>query len=400
MPGKYKSPYTYQDIDDLLATAANVKAAVTEAQSWSSGGTGTRPGEESDNAKYWASVARQNAGGDYATLAEAEGLAASAKSEAIAASANKDLSNLTDYQRALYNIGGRPNRNIIINHRMMGTGDPGGFPINQRGQKIYTPDWNQYAFDMWSVEANQELKIEIKDGFVTLTNTSSDKLLQFKQLIPANTLLDGEMYTVSIYAKAISGDVRFQIGMTDPPYTGVCITDPKANDIVSATVDALPQVTSGGWKAMCHLYPGASITIADVKLEKGPIQTLGWKGSDGNVHLFDDVAYGEELSRCQQYYRRMYLTYLRFAHYDGSNARVGIPVQGMRTAPACKIIGTPSVYNVNNWGSVSVNLSISAQPRPDEAKASNSDLVVVTAANAPSADIVCNGLIIEMSSEL
>lgn len=314
--------------------------------------------------------------------------------------ANLDLSNLTDYQRALHNIGGRPNKNIIINHRMIGTGDPGDFPINQRGQKIYTPDWLKYSLDMWCVEANQEIKIEIKDGFVTLTNTSSDRTLQFKQLLPDNVLEAGERYTLSAYVKSITGDVLFQVGMTDPPYQSPCIVSPKANDIVSTTIDALPHVSSGGWKCFYLLPPGSAITIADQKLEHGPVQTLGWKDDTGNVHLFENADYRETLAQCQQYYRRIYLTYLRFAHYDGTNARAGIPVQGMRVAPACSIIGTPSVYNPNNWGTVSVNLSVQAQPRPESAKASNSDLIVVTAANAPSADIVCNGLVVELSSEL
>lgn len=314
--------------------------------------------------------------------------------------ANLDLSNLTDYQRALHNIGGRPNKNIIINHRMIGTGDPGDFPINQRGQKIYTPDWLKYSLDMWCVEANQEIKIEIKDGFVTLTNTSSDRTLQFQQLLPDNVLEAGERYTLSAYVKSITGDVLFQVGMTDPPYQSPCIVSPKANDIVSTTIDALPHVSSGGWKCFYLLPPGSAITIADQKLEHGPVQTLGWKDDTGNVHLFENADYRETLAQCQQYYRRIYLTYLRFAHYDGTNARAGIPVQGMRVAPACSIIGTPSVYNQNNWGTVSVNLSVQAQPRPESAKASNSDLIVVTAANAPSADIVCNGLVVELSSEL
>lgn len=258
--------------------------------------------------------------------------------------ANLDLSNLTDYQRALHNIGGRPNRNLLINHYMIGTGDPGSFPINQKGQKIYTPDWNQYAFDMWSVEANQELKVEIKDGFVTLTNTSSDKLLQFKQLIPANMLLDGETYTLSIYAKAVSGSVKFQIGMTDPPYTGVCITDPKANDIVSATVGALPQVTSGGWKAMCYLYPEASITMADQKLEHGPIQTLGCKDDDGNIHLFETPDYGETLARCQRYGLFSGTSDLNAVPLSIGQAFLPTPVT-MRAKPV--IVGTPVVYNAD-----------------------------------------------------
>ena len=43
------------------------------AQSWAVGGTGTRPGEDTDNAKYWAEQAQAVAGGDFATKVEAQG---------------------------------------------------------------------------------------------------------------------------------------------------------------------------------------------------------------------------------------------------------------------------------------------------------------------------------------
>ena len=43
------------------------------AQSWAVGGTGTRPGEDTDNAKYWAQQAQAAVGGDFATKDEAQG---------------------------------------------------------------------------------------------------------------------------------------------------------------------------------------------------------------------------------------------------------------------------------------------------------------------------------------
>lgn len=203
-------------------------------------------------------------------------------------------------QLALVNLGAQPNRNLILNHRMIGTGDPGSYPINQRGKKVYTPDWNQYAIDGWSVEANQEIKIEIKNGLVTATNTSADRELQLKQIFPSNLLTEGEPYTLSVYAMEVSGGVRIQIGMTDSPYTGVCIMTPKAGNIVSATVDKLPAVSSGSWKVIYYLPAGSSVTIADQKLELGGVQTLGWKDSAGKVHLYETMDYGEELARCQR----------------------------------------------------------------------------------------------------
>ena len=54
-------------------SAAGAEAASKTAQSWAVGGTGTRPGEDTDNAKYWAEKAQAVAGGDFATKVEAQG---------------------------------------------------------------------------------------------------------------------------------------------------------------------------------------------------------------------------------------------------------------------------------------------------------------------------------------
>lgn len=54
-------------------SAASVDGINKTAQSWAVGGTGTRPGEDTDNAKYWAKQAEAVAGGDFATKNEAQG---------------------------------------------------------------------------------------------------------------------------------------------------------------------------------------------------------------------------------------------------------------------------------------------------------------------------------------
>lgn len=54
-------------------SAASVDGINKTAQSWAVGGTGTRPGEDTDNAKYWAQQAQTAVGGDFATKTEAQG---------------------------------------------------------------------------------------------------------------------------------------------------------------------------------------------------------------------------------------------------------------------------------------------------------------------------------------
>lgn len=54
-------------------SAASVDGINKTAQSWAVGGTNTRPGEDTDNAKYWAQQAQAVVGGDFATKVEAQG---------------------------------------------------------------------------------------------------------------------------------------------------------------------------------------------------------------------------------------------------------------------------------------------------------------------------------------
>lgn len=57
-------------------SAASVDGINKTAQSWAVGGTGTREGEDTNNAKYWAKQAEAVVGGDFATKTEAQGYVA------------------------------------------------------------------------------------------------------------------------------------------------------------------------------------------------------------------------------------------------------------------------------------------------------------------------------------
>ncbi len=57
-------------------SAASVDGINKTAQSWAVGGTGTREGEDTNNAKYWAEQAQAVVGGDFATKTEAQGYVA------------------------------------------------------------------------------------------------------------------------------------------------------------------------------------------------------------------------------------------------------------------------------------------------------------------------------------
>ena len=50
-------------VDEILKAGALAKDSATLAESWAIGGTGTRPGEDENNAKYWAEQASKGGGG-------------------------------------------------------------------------------------------------------------------------------------------------------------------------------------------------------------------------------------------------------------------------------------------------------------------------------------------------
>lgn len=278
--------------------------------------------------------------------------------------ADRTLSNLTDYQKALHNIGGRPNRNLLINHRMIGTGNPGSFPVNQKGQKVYTPALNETTIDGWKIEVTDPgtAKVEIKDGFVTITNTSQTSGIQFKQTVPIEALSAGGEYTISSYIKEVSADVFCILAMTDPPYINPIRIKPVPNEIVSGTVTALPQVSSGSYKFIYEIPPGGFVTIADQKMEEGPVQTLGWIDDDGNVHLFETPDYGEELAQCQQYQLALRQYFISPAvHFSADYIDFSVPTPiEMRTVPAIEADGI-SIISDGKGNQTGFTLSVMAK---------------------------------------
>lgn len=75
-PAEPTPSQTQQILEELEKTKAAVKASAAEAKSWAIGGTGTRPGEDTDNAEYYAEQARASK-----TAAEASAGAAAASAQ-------------------------------------------------------------------------------------------------------------------------------------------------------------------------------------------------------------------------------------------------------------------------------------------------------------------------------
>ena len=124
-------------------SAANGETANKNAQSWAVGGTGTRPGEDTNNAKYWAEHAEAVAGGDFATKSEAQGYVTAHNENveahhdlrvAVAGSVRYDAAQtLTDAQQAQ----ARGNINVA----------PGGFGLGTISQVV--TDFDTVKMNGW-----------------------------------------------------------------------------------------------------------------------------------------------------------------------------------------------------------------------------------------------------------
>lgn len=257
--------------------------------------------------------------------------------------ADRTLSNLTDYQKALYNIGGSPNRNLVKNWFFRGEGSQlgfGFFPINQTGKTEYVQDFgNAYGPDNWVLEAGSSIALksthmEFSTGANAITQPETkeflDKLVG-KQVTVSCLTLENELATA----------------------TGV------VNDFSQST--EIHAVFSGGSFAFM-IFPNVAVQVGRLsgsgnivacKVEEGPVQTLAYKDSSGIWRLFETPDFGEMLLNCQMYSYVPLTSYTgpQFRFYGGSENRlVGIlpfPVK-MRKAPV--LSGFPITFRDTDNG--------------------------------------------------
>ena len=181
------------------------------------------------------------------------------------------------------------NRNLLDNWYFVSGGSQlgdGVFPINQRGQTVYSGT-NIYTIDRWRTTGAQK-SIEVSsDGLslahAGLTSNNSFFVQDLTQQIDTNATKtlsildsDGNLYTKS----------GKSIWVTNAPFGGYRIEDNRAVNILVAE--------------------GKSIKIIAVKLELGSEQTLAHnEGTEENpVWVLNEIPdYGEELRKCQRYYQ-------------------------------------------------------------------------------------------------
>lgn len=244
--------------------------------------------------------------------------------------ANLDLSNLTDYQRALHNIGGRPGKNLVKNWFFGGGGSQlgfGFFPINQIGLTEYVQDFgdgNAYGPDNWVLEAGSSIALksthmEFKTGGYAITQPETEEFLDKlvgKQITVSCLTLENELATATGIVKDFSQNTGIYARFSGGTFAFVVFPNVA--------------VQVGRWDG--------SGNIVACKVEEGPVQTLAYKDSGGIWRLFETPDFGEMLLNCQMYSYVPSTSYTgpQFRYYGGGEDRlIGIlpfPVQ-MRKQP-------------------------------------------------------------------
>ena len=212
--------------------------------------------------------------------------------------ANLDLSNLTDYQRALANLGGRPNRNLWDNGYFIGGGSQSGYgnlPINQKGKQLYDQaDGN--CIDRHYKSPNTT--VELLSDCLKITLKSDSAPNRFAHIF-STSLISGVTYTLSFLVKSISSEVNVFVqesgGELTTPANGK-ISSPGIFSITfKCTKTAMYQAIFSNENRLT-----AELLAAVGKLEECPFQTLGWE-DEGGVHIFETPSYGDMLAQCQGY---------------------------------------------------------------------------------------------------
>lgn len=199
----------------------------------------------------------------------------------------------------------RPNPNLLHNWYFAN-------PVNQRGQTEYTAGatgW-AYSIDRWKMTNATLTKA---DGFWKFATSNVQSGYKRIDQMTEHTLKAGEVYTLSMLAHVNDVSVAAFRPCTSgygqiATATGVAIravttkpavfiyTFTPTQDVPNVGVEILVSNASEHY---------ADIDVYAIKLEKGNVQTLAHQDASGNWVLNEIPDYGEELAKCERYFRRI-----------------------------------------------------------------------------------------------
>lgn len=205
--------------------------------------------------------------------------------------ADLELSNLSNRQKALASLGGRPRKNLIRNWYFGGGGSQQGgaqFPINQQGQTSYTSEnYSILTIDRWRIGYSCTLTLDAYGIALTKIDAGSIPLIDYNLPTDIISYLSGKTITLSVLTEQglTTGSLTFGIGTVYGPEFHISVYNSSIFRIVAPNT-SLNNTTS---------------RIIAAKLEIGEGQTLAYQDSTGAWQLFETPDYTTELLKCRRY---------------------------------------------------------------------------------------------------
>lgn len=326
--------------------------SATLSKSWAVGGTGTRPGEDTNNAEYWARQAAIAAGGGVLTFNGRTGNVTSEQGDYTpdqVGAADKTLSNLTNYQRALHNLSAMPGKNFADNSRFAKE-----FIVNQMGESSYTGNFNDPCIDRWRVWGSVTLE---DDGIVVQSDEGVEEF--FCQNIPDEYLsyLRGKQITMSVVYQ--ESGVR--------KISSVTFVVAKEGDIDSPEVDIngiyfdlykTSSTPTARYRFFNIAGGSAQIKLEAIEAVPGNHQTIVYTDDNGDLQFISPGNYVEELTKCQRYLLTgVFIIGVPVMVLSGGVGFFVPTPQTMRAKPV--VIGSPKVYKFTDIDTPDKEVAIS-----------------------------------------
>lgn len=222
-----------------------------------------------------------------------------------------------------------------------------GRPVNQRGQTEYAG--NVYGVDRWKLY-QPTVSVTVREDGLGIRRTSGD-FYTIVQYVDNSQDLAGKTVTFSCLILAAPGAYRLRILAGRGTTTVIASISSSAGETGIKSVTAtLPDDVSDLWVSIYTGTTAEEYVVAAAKLELGPTQTLAHREGD-RWALNEMPEYGEQLRRCQRYFRRIapaqYAGFARGCAYNANSVRVMIPFETMRTSPSLKLNNAAGIFASN-----------------------------------------------------
>ena len=269
--------------------------------------------------------------------------------DALAGKADLTLSNLSNYQKALAAIGGKPRDNLLDNAYFKGGGSQQGggqFPINQRGLMQYSGIIS--GIDRWNSGLRNGSSLTLNQDGIDLTADSIEAYIE--EVIENFDTLSGKTVTLSCMYSGALGNLKLYLYRNDYEIPiNLTLEQSDGINVVSGTV------TLGDLSGVTRFFvrltsigngDGTPTRFYAAKLEIGDTQTLAYQDEDGNWQLFETPDYAEELARCQRYllvlpgFNTLFSNIGVGSFFSETEAEITIPTPTtMRIMPTCAATG-------------------------------------------------------------